>query len=266
MLIIFNISLKMKNKLNKIFSKIRNKCFVDHLSEIDLRYIEEIRCYSSEDLMDVKSVEKLLLKLGTNDEILTEIPVEFHKYCGFGLKYWQYPSQFSQYLCFLSKYKISSYLEIGIRYGGIFILTLEYLKRFQAIKEAIGIEVLFNKSLSKYSKFNNVSKFIKIDSTSEEFSSLINDKKFDLVFSDGNHDEDYCRKDSNILKEKSKILVVRNIISDACSGVQKIYMEIKRNYYNKFNFYEINQQYDSIFKLYGKKYFGIGEAAMYIWI
>ena len=256
----------MTNKLINIFSKIRSKFFAGHSSKIDLGYIEKISCLSSDDLLDIKSVEKLLLKLGINDEVLSEIPSELHKYCGFGLRYWQYPNQFSQYLCFLSNYNISSYLEIGVRFGGTFIITLEYLKRFNIIKEAIGIDVLLNKSLLKYSKLNNISNFIKIDSISEEFRSLINDKKFDLVFIDGNHAENYCRKDFNLLKDKSNIIALHDIISDACPEVRKVWMEIKSNYNQEFNFYEFTQQYDSVFKEYGKKYFGVGVAVRKIWI
>lgn len=59
-------------------------------------------------------LESLIIKLGFNREILIEQP-QIVKDNGGGLLIWQYPNQFSKYLCLLEKQQISSYIEIGCR-------------------------------------------------------------------------------------------------------------------------------------------------------
>jgi len=66
------------------------------------------------------------------------MPDELYQFCGRGLHYWQYPNQFSKYLVRLSQFKVESYLEIGVRHGGTFVITVEYLSRFHPLKCAIG--------------------------------------------------------------------------------------------------------------------------------
>jgi cephalosporin hydroxylase len=231
-----------------------------------LNYINYIRNSSIENLKDDRKIEQLLLQLGINDEVLSEIPEELHSYCGFGLKFWQYPNQFSKYLHFLTQYNIKSYLEIGVRYGGTFITTIEYLSKFNTLNEAVCIDISKNKSLQKYCKQFPVSKFYKVDSTSKRFFRLIKDKIFDLVLIDGNHDENYCRQDFMLFKSKSNIIVLHDIISDACPGVQNVWREINIKYKDEFSFYEFTEQYSSVYQKAGNRYFGIGVAVRNHWI
>ena len=70
-----------------------------------------------------QELEQLLPTFGMNDEILNEMPAEFSEHFGKGVKFWQYPNQFAPYLKHLSTLKIDSYLEVGCRWGGTFILT-----------------------------------------------------------------------------------------------------------------------------------------------
>lgn len=231
------------------------------------RYIKVIKNSSPEGLKEEKYLSDLLLKLGMNNENLTEIPKELHKYCGYGFKYWQYPNQFSKYLIFLSNYKITSYLEIGVRHGGTFIITLEYLMKLNnTIKEAIGIDIDNSVPLVEYSRVKSFVKYLKIDSSSLQFKNIINNKKFDLVLIDGNHDENYCRNDYLIFKNISNIIVFHDVASDACPGVIKVWNEIKKNYNYLYEFYEFVDQYLDFYNQYKKKYFGIGIAVRKNWI
>jgi hypothetical protein len=70
-----------------------------------------------------------------------EWPPALHGQVGKGRQIWQYPNQFSKYLAFLSAYKISSYLEIGVAYVGTFVLTVEYLSRLKPGLQACCIDV-----------------------------------------------------------------------------------------------------------------------------
>ncbi|MER3498603.1 MAG: hypothetical protein C4308_08210 [Chitinophagaceae bacterium] len=60
------------------------------------------------------------------------------------------PNQFSKYLVKLSQYTIHSYFGIGVRHGGTFIITIEYLNRFNQIKKAIGVDIDYSTGLKQY--------------------------------------------------------------------------------------------------------------------
>jgi precorrin-6B methylase 2 len=54
---------------------------------------------------------------------------------------WQYPNQFSKYLAELAAHPVDRYLEIGVRHGGTFVITVEYLSRFHPVREAIAVDL-----------------------------------------------------------------------------------------------------------------------------
>src|SRR4029077_13792201 len=104
--------------------------------------ISLIREKSTEYLSQAGNLETLLLELGLNDEGLNEFPASLHPFCGQGLRVWQYPGQFSKYLEQLSKLRVRSYLEIGIRHGGSFVTTVEFLDRFSPLEFAVAVDVI----------------------------------------------------------------------------------------------------------------------------
>ena len=101
-----------------------------HPEPINLSRVALIRERTLAELASPARVEALLLELGLNGEGLSELPPELHAHCG-GLRIWQYPTQFGRYLVQLSRLGVRSYLEIGIRHGGSFVATAEYLERFR---------------------------------------------------------------------------------------------------------------------------------------
>lgn len=253
-------------RLSNIINKVKVIISFQNSLKINLDYLSNIKACCLSDLKNVNFVEELLLSLGINDENKSEIPEELHKHCGFGLRYWQYPNQFAKLLVLLSNYKILSYLEIGVRYGGTYIIINEYLKKFNQLECSIGIDIVGNKSLKKYSRINKTSRFCKINSSSIEFQKLISNKKFDLVLIDGNHEENYCRNDFYNMMEKGNIIILHDIISDACPGVVTVWNEIKLKHKEDYYFFEFNDQYESLYNTHKKKYFGIGVAVRKEWI
>ena len=94
--------------------------------------IKSIHGLSSDQSRDLKFLEKEFIpSLGLNDELLHEQPVELSPYFGKGLHIWQYPNQLAAYLAWLSNNAtgVKSYTEIGCRWGGMFILVTEWLRR-----------------------------------------------------------------------------------------------------------------------------------------
>ncbi len=101
--------------------------------------VAELRAAPIDLLLNEDWLEReFLLRLGLNDEMLEEFPAALYPWCGRGVKSWQYPRQFSRYLRFLADKQIQSYVEIGSRHGGTFIITAEYLDRFAGLHHAPG--------------------------------------------------------------------------------------------------------------------------------
>src|SRR5580658_8967061 len=93
--------------------------------------IRMLRTASLHELRDEAFLrEEFLLALGLNGEILDEFPTQLYPWCGRGILSWQYPVQFAKYLTYLAGKNLRSYVEIGCRFGGTFIIVVEYLRRF----------------------------------------------------------------------------------------------------------------------------------------
>jgi len=234
---------------------------------------EKIRNYfqsiSSKEIKEKSFIEnELILTLGLNDEMLNEQPQELsdHFGKGFGLKIWQYPNQFADYLHFISDYanKINSYLEIGCRHGGTYIFTTEYLKKLNVnFNKSVSVDIVdLCPILKEYLEFNSICEFKKVNSLSSEFRNYINDTFFDLVFIDGDHEYRGVRNDSELTKEKCNIQVYHDIVNDVCPGVVNRWREVKETYKDTHNFYEFVDQYESV----NGSYLGIGVAVRKEWI
>lgn len=208
----------------------------------DIRIIKESNL---NDLKDPDYVSNLINKLGFNS---TENPHEqpnIMKENSGGLRIWQYPNQFSKYLTFLSNYDIKSYIEIGCRWGGTFILTTEYLKKFNEIRESTAIDIIDpSQNLNNYCNDNNFTNYLKLNSQSQEFSNFIKNKKFDLCLIDGDHSYEGVKNDYNMCKGHCKIFAFHDIVSDACPGVVKFWNELKTT--EKGEFYEFTDQYEEV--------------------
>jgi hypothetical protein len=233
------------------------------LRPIDLSLVSLIRSKNPDYLIDPKRLESdLLPKLGLNDESPHVFPEELHSFCGRGLFSWQYPNQFSRYLVQLSKFNIETYLEIGVRHGGTFVVTVEYLEKFHPLKNAVGIDILRSPSLIEYSKMNPKVHFMRADSQSYQFKKFVRRPPgFDLVLIDGSHEEPDCEKDFMTVKDNAKVIVFHDIASNEAPGVVRVWNRVKALHSKEYTFFEFTEQYRSVMNRTGQSFLGIGIAA-----
>jgi cephalosporin hydroxylase len=213
------------------------KDLLDIIRNIDIKKITE------------KELEDLLPSLGMNGENVHEMPTHLSQHYNVGLKFWQYPNQFSKYLKLLSKFKISSYLEIGCRWGGTFVITNEILKLKNKNVKAFACDLIDKSNiLNEYSNHSDF-KFIQINSMHLDKENI--QDQVDLIFIDGDHSYDGVKIDfERSLQYSPKYVVFHDIASDACQGVVMFWNEIKNNYKH----HEFVEQYDSV----SGSYLGIG--------
>jgi hypothetical protein len=234
----------------------------EKMKAIDLSYIPLIREKEQEYLLNPEHLQTdLLPKLGLNNEQLYQFPEELYPYCGYGLHHWQYPNQFSKYLVQLAQFHIESYLEIGVRHGGTFVITVEYLNKFHPLKRVIGVDIGYAPSLIDYKKWNPAVQFYQADTQTLRFKEFIKKQpSFDLVLIDGSHEEEACRTDFATLKEKANIIVLHDIVSTVCPGVIQLWNELKTGCSDTYLFFEYTDQYQSVKTRTGKTFLGIGMA------
>jgi hypothetical protein len=230
---------------------------------IDLSCVELIRRAPLEQLREPAYLEnELLPRLGLNGEEPETFPASLHPYLGKGLLHWQYPNQFSKYLVELSRHGIESYLELGVRHGGTFVITVEYLSRFKPIRKALGVDLVPVATLKRYAETRPGVTVHRANSHSEAFRRLVHTEgPFDLALIDGDHSGSGCRQDFETVLDHARLLAFHDIESPStAAGVVKVWQEVKRDHGDRFAFLEFTDQYEEIKRERGVSYLGIGLA------
>jgi len=240
-----NYYLSGENGKRKMFSKLTQN--VENL-------INEIDGLSNDLLLNESFMERFIIeKVGLNNEVLTEQPPELSQYFGKGLFLWQNPKQFSKYLVWLMKNAINcnSYLEIGCRWGGTFIVVCEILRRVNPnFTFAIAADIIEPTPFIKhYCKICQKKGFEIIyfqgSSTSDKFADVIMEKKPDITFIDGDHSCLGALKDHMLVRNYSKIIIHHDISSDSCPSTTFLWKSLKELEINRTSF-EFVDQYDSV--------------------
>jgi hypothetical protein len=235
---------------------------------IDLGAIELLRQADIDILRDPSRLEaELLPALGLDREMLDEdgsgpiLPPSLRRFAGTGLQAWQTPSQFAPYLAHLSRYPIRSYLEVGVWHGGTFVITTEYLSRFQPLERAVGVDIADSPSTAEYARDNPRVRFARLNSRSRRFRRLVRrGDPWDLVLIDGNHREEAVRRDLESVIGAARIIAFHDIVTAIAPGVGKVWNEFKASGAARFDFFEFDQQYDEVVQRTGRTWQGLGVA------
>lgn len=232
----------------------------DHLRVIDLNRVRMLQQLNREELTDAAVLEELLPKLGLSSS-RNLVPAELRPYAGTGLWHWQHPKQFSRYLVHLASLPIRSYLEIGVKYGGTFVITVEYLSRFRDFDHALGVDANFCPSLVKYAHRNPRAEWMQVNTREDRFRQRVESSGgFDLVLIDGDHAEDGCRKDFEIVRPFARVVVFHDIVNEYTPGPGIVWREVKSSLADEYDFTEYTDQYPDIVKEIGKTVLGLGVA------
>ncbi|UCE61694.1 MAG: class I SAM-dependent methyltransferase [Phycisphaerales bacterium] len=229
--------------------------------QLDLSRAHLITDAPIENLKDVRFVERLLLQLGLNDEMLHEFPGELHQYTGQGLLSWQYPNQFSRLLVKLSEYPVRSYMEIGAHHGGTFVIVCEYLRHFNPdFETALAIDKVPSDSLAKIAGTYPGVEYLVCDSRAPECRAFLADRSIDLVLIDGDHSLDACMGDFELVRDRAGFVVLHDISSTVCPGVCATWQHIKAIHGERYDFFEFLDQYEDVYRRTGNSYMGFGLA------
>jgi hypothetical protein len=239
------------------------------LKDIVSSTIAAIWALTDSQCADADFLENIFIPaLGLNDECLHEQPPELSASFGKGLHIWQYPSQLAGYLVWLSRNAahIESYLEIGCRWGGTFILISEWIRRTGGRLRAVTcvdpieptpfIEAYFDlirkQSPAVQSPIQGT--YLCEFSTSATVRRAVDRIRPDFVFIDGDHSLRGALADHLLVRDYARIIVHHDVYSQACPDTTFLWETLRRLESHEFDFVEFVNQYSSV----AGQFLGIG--------
>lgn len=143
---------------------------------------------------------------------------------------YQTPTQLAPALVHLSKFKINSYLEIGVFQGGNFLFVSEYLRRFnpEIMCTAVDPTNFLNPEIQTIIENEPFLNFI--SGTSYDLAG----KEFDLVFIDGDHSTEWIEADFDNVGKYATNCVFHDIQETSCPDVITYWNKVKTSMSQEF--------------------------------
>jgi hypothetical protein len=223
--------------------------------------VAAIQSLSEAECLNVSFLEQQFIpSLGLNDETLTEQPPEFSASFGKGLHIWQYPNQLAAYLVWLAKNVdgITSYMEIGCRWGGTFILVSEWIRKnggrlhsitavdplemsplIQAYFDLLRGHAAAGHPPVEATYFCDLSTSLAVREAVERICP-------GLVFIDGNHELRGALSDHMLVRPYTRIIVHHDVCSQSCLDTAFLWETLKKLEAHEFDFVEFVDQYPSV--------------------
>ncbi|TWC05029.1 hypothetical protein FBZ93_10339 [Bradyrhizobium macuxiense] len=218
--------------------------------------IDTIAALTPAQRVDVDFLEQEFIPaLGLNDELLHEQPPELAPSFGKGLHLWQYPNQLAPYLAWLARNAagITSYMEIGCRWGGMFILVAEWLRTSGAdLKRVIALDPIaptpfiatYFDLLQEQARIEPI--YMQAFSTSPLVAAHVDRLKPDFVFIDGDHSLRGAMQDHLLVRAHASIIVHHDIHSQACPDTTWLWKALREFEAPSFDAFEFTSQYPSV--------------------
>jgi hypothetical protein len=220
--------------------------------------VQAIRSASWESLRNRDWLANWLLPhLGLNNEWAQEYPESLRRFCGCGVKSWQFPHQFAGYLIHLADRQISTYLEIGVRHGGTFIVTCEYLRRFTELRRMVAVDPFQGEALASYRSIAPQVEYVAGLSGSDAGRAAIGSETWDHVLIDGDHAEAACWADFLLVRDHARRVAFHDIVSSTNPGVVAVWNRISAVTPARRVFTQ-TQQYAEIYRANAKPLMGLG--------
>jgi hypothetical protein len=198
-------------------------------SPIDLTRVDLIRAASPAALRDPERLEELILALGLNDDGLDDFPPALRPHCGHGLRIWQYPREFARYLAELLRLGVRSYVELGVRHGGTFVATVECLARCGTVTSALAVDIMDCPSMAEYQRLEPAARFLRLNTQSAAFERALDEHgPFDAALIDANHDEEECRHELGLLRDRCAMLAFHDIANTDFPAIGRVWAEVTR--------------------------------------
>jgi len=234
-----------------------------------VRAIGMVRALERSQCTDRRFLEmEFIPALGLNDELLHEQPVELTYAYGKGLHIWQYPKQLAGYLAWLASNAagITSYMEIGCRWGGMFILISEWIRQNGANLHAIVAvdPIVSTPFIDAYFHFLQQEReagkpaietlYVQELSTSSVVREVVERIRPDFVFIDGDHRLAGALADHMLVRDHARIVVHHDISSQTCPDTTFLWTVLKDLEISVFDTVDFTEQYDSV----AGRFLGIG--------
>jgi Methyltransferase domain len=217
----------------------------DRRRVIDLGGTRVLREAPADALHDPDRLAVLLAESGLNDEHMEQFPAHLHAYCAKGLRLWQLPNQFAPYLIEVARHGVRRYLEIGVRHGGSFTATVEYLSRVGELEEAVAVDIFAVPALLPYPLHQPSVRLMQADTQTDRFAAWVQRHPgFDLAFIDGVHTYEGCRHDFETLRPRARMIALHDISNHIEPAVGQVWTDIRREYADAYHFHGFTSQYD----------------------
>jgi hypothetical protein len=211
--------------------------------------IEQIGGLTDAQLTDGVYLERELIpSLGLNNEQCQEQPPHLSDYFGKGLHIWQYPNQFGPFLAWLARDSINvrKYLEIGVRWGGTFIVVSEFLRRLSpCFQKSIAIDPIPPSPLMRRYLELGRAEYRQCCSTEAVFARMLDSERPDFVFIDGDHSLVGVMHDFDICSDVANFIAFHDVSSDGCPDTTKMWNFLRRHA-KEFSPSEFSAQYKSV--------------------
>jgi cephalosporin hydroxylase len=228
------------------------------VSETTDEAIESIRTAPLDGLRSATLLEyEMLPALGLHEH--TTLPKHLEPLRAKGVQSWQWPNQFGRYLANLADRKIDSYMELGISHGGTFIITNEYLRRFNPGLVSVGIDIEIKPGVKDYQNATDNITIIEANTRSSQVCRLASRRLWGLVLIDGDHSEEGCWADYQTVKEFAALVAFHDISNDVFPGVGAVWRKLAAILPRRRTF-EFTEQYPDVIQRFQRVDYGIGLA------